>query len=219
MSINTLDRDTLLRQMAQMKERIKRLENTLQGQEVSGVKIKNINWDKGSGGTLRLGGENDTDGSLEVYDSFNQVKARLDKNGLAFSNNISSGASLGSYQFFQASPGGIISPTEETIEFVNDTEMLCFITTTAFGSSITAQPTFSGNGIITLEIDGGEKARVVRSFNEITGGFNSMALMSIQTISAGTSTLRFRAWCDTGNTAQLGFYYVTYGYVDIGAIL
>jgi len=215
--INTLDRDTLLRQMAQMKERIKRLEQTLQGQEVSGVKIKNINWDKGSGGTLRLGGENDVEGSLEVYDSFNQLKAKLNQDGLAFSNNVSGGGASASYQFFQASPGGIISPTEETIEFKNTTEMLCIITTTAFGSSITAQPTYSGNGIITLEIDSVERARVVRIMNEVTSNFNSMALMSLQTITAGSHTLRFRGWCDTGNTCQLGFYYVTYAYIDVGA--
>ena len=82
MAINTLDRDTLLRQMAQMKERIKRLEQTLQGQEVSGVKIKNINWDRGAGGTLRLGGENDIDGSIKVYDAFNEEKVSIDKNGI-----------------------------------------------------------------------------------------------------------------------------------------
>ena len=132
MALNTLDRDTLLRKMAQQDERIRRLEKTLQGQEISGVKIKNISWDRGSGGTLRLGGENDTDGSLEVYDSFNQLKARLNKNGLAFASNATGGAVSGAYQFFGASPGGTISPTEITITVNNTTEVFCHWVGTAF---------------------------------------------------------------------------------------
>jgi len=217
--INTLDRDTLLRQMAQMKERIKRLEQTLQGQEVSGVKIKNISWDKGSGGTLRLGGENDTDGSLEVYDSFNQLKARLNQNGLAFSSNATGGATDGSYQYFGASPGSTILPTEQTITVNNTTEVFCHWVGTAFLRSSTGAPTFSGYMIVMLNVDGVDKyGRVVRVANEITGGFNSLTYSKLITLAEGDHTLKFFAWCDTANTGEMGLYTSEVAYIDVGAV-
>lgn len=217
--INTLDRDTLLRQMAQMKERIKRLEQTLQGQEVSGVKIKNISWDKGTGGTLRLGGENDTDGSLEVYDSFNQLKARLNKNGLAFASNATGGATNGSYQYFGASPGSTILPTEITITVNNTTEVFCHWVGTAFLRSSTGAPTFSGNMIVQLNVDGvNQSGRVVRTANEVTGGFNSLTYSKLITLTTGDHTLKFVAWCDTGNTGEMGLYTSECAYIDVGAV-
>lgn len=217
--INTLDRDTLLRQMAQMKERIKRLEQTLQGQEVSGVKIKNISWDKGSGGTLRLGGENDTDGSLEVYDSFNQLKARLNKNGLAFASNATGGANSGVYQYFGASPGATILPTEQTITVFNTTEVFCHWVGTAFLRSSTGAPTFSGNMIVMLNVDGVDQyGRVVRAANEVTGGFNSMTYSKLITLAEGDHTLKFFAWCDTSDTGEMGLYTSEVAYIDVGAV-
>lgn len=217
--INTLDRDTLLRQMAQMKERIKRLEQTLQGQEVSGVKIKNISWDKGSGGTLRLGGENDTDGSLEVYDSFNQLKARLNKNGLAFASNATGGATDGSYQYFGASPGSTILPTEQTLTVYNTTEVFCHWVGTAFLRSSTGAGTFSGNMIVMLNVDGVDQyGRVVRGANEVTGGFNSLTYSKLITLAEGDHTLKFFAWCDTANTGEMGLYSSEVAYIDVGAV-
>ncbi len=219
MSINTLDRDTLLRQMARMREDIKKLQNTLQGQEVSGVKIKNLNWDKGSGGTLRLGGENDTDGSLEVYDSFGQLKARLNEKGLAFASNATGGATNGSYQYFGASPGSTILPTELTITVNNTTEVFCSWVGTAFLNSSTSQPTFSGNMIVQLNVDGvNQWGRVVRVANEITGGFNSFAYSKLISLAAGDHTLKFVAWCDTANTGQMGLYTSEVAYIDVGAV-
>lgn len=217
--INTLDRDTLLRQMAQMKERIKRLEQTLQGQEVSGVKIKNISWDKGSGGTLRLGGENDTDGSLEVYDSFNQLRARLNKNGLAFASNATGGANSGVYQYFGASPGATILPTEQTITVFNTTEVFCHWVGTAFLRSSTGAPTFSGNMIVMLNVDGVDQyGRVVRAANEVTGGFNSMTYSKLITLAEGDHILKFIAWCDTSDTGEMGLYTSEVAYIDVGAV-
>lgn len=216
--INTLDRDTLIRQMAQLKERVKKLENMLSGQEMSDAKIKNLSWNKGSGGTLRLGGVNDTDGSLEVYDAFNVVKARLNKNGLAFASNASGGGSSGVYQYFGASPGAVISPTQQTITFLNNTKVLSLMTATAFLRSSTAQPTFSGNIIAKLDIDGGESARVVRSATEATRDFNSLSLISLNQVTAGEHVFDFTGWCDTTNTGEMGIYFVTYAYIDVGAV-
>lgn len=80
--INTIEKASLVRQIGQLNDRIKRLERILQGQEISGVKIRDFSWDKGSGGTLRLGGENNTDGDLKIYDAFDQLRGVLNKDGL-----------------------------------------------------------------------------------------------------------------------------------------
>lgn len=224
MALNTLDRDTLLRKMAQQDERIKRLEKTLQGQEMSGVKIKNLSWDKGSGGTLRLGGENDTDGSLNVYDAFNVLKARLDKNGLAFASNAISGGSDGAYQYFGASPGGTISPTEQTLTLTNQTKVFCIWTGTVFIRSSTNTIPFSGNAIVQLNVDGsnvyGRNVRIgVNNGTYDSANFAPFTYFNLVTLDAGEHTLKFVAWCDTSNTGEMGVYSSQYAYIDVGAVL
>ena len=220
MSINTLDRDTLLRQMAQMNERIKKLENTLQGQEVSGVKIKNIKWDRGIGGTLRLGGENDIGGALELYNEFNELQAKLDVNGIAFKDNSSTEGFDSMYQFFGASPGSTVNDSEITFDLKFKTKMFCLFTGTMFGRSSTGQPTFSGNSIITMIIDGVPQVgpRVVRAFNEITAGFFPVVFADMIELEIGEHTLAFRIWTDTANTGETGLYTASSIYLEAGNI-
>lgn len=228
MAINTLDRDTLLRQMAQMKERIKRLEQTLQGQEVSGVKIKNISWDKGSGGTLRLGGENDTDGSLEVYDSFSQLKARFNKNGLAFSDNINHTSDAPSDALFTSSSEVDITDGVFNIELTSDTIILALFTGTGYIYRDSGASGFHGNGIVRMNIDGVQSSRAVigggiSDAGEASGAtaFAGMSCHQLVTLGAGSHEIKVTGACDSSGTSPAGFrlYVYDFSIIDLGTTL
>lgn len=175
MGINSLDRDTLLRQMAQMKERIKKLENTLQGQEISGVKIKNLRWDRGIGGNLRLGGENDIDGAVEVYDAFNEKKIDINKEGISIydgkftmydkngnitiddegivssTNFLNSVTSYGTTQTFTTTSYVDFTGSSRNITTTKNTMCLFSVVLPAYMSESVGN---TGDGVIFIDIDG-----------------------------------------------------------------
>ncbi len=226
MSINSLDRDTLLRQMAQMKDRIKRLENTLQGQEISGVKIKNLKWDRGAGGNLRLGGENDIDGSLEVYDSFNQLKALLNKNGLAFSDGSNNTAPTGpDFTVTSSTPTDI---TNASFNFTLTGAKLVLILFTGCGYIFkdSGVDDYYGNGIVRVVIDGVNSVRGVisggiESSGDDNGGFRGIAAHKLIELESGEHTIKAEAWVDSSGTSPAGFriYQYQFSVVDLGASL
>lgn len=100
--LNTLDADSLFRMMAQQSERLRKLENMLQGVPISTVKIADaaitnakianaaiddakivtLSWGKAQGGTAKLGGDANGNGILEVYDAAGNLKGVWDKDGL-----------------------------------------------------------------------------------------------------------------------------------------
>lgn len=218
MSINTLDRDTLLRQMAQMKERIKRLENTLQGQEVSGVKIKDLNWDKGAGGTLRLGGENDTDGSIKVYDAFNEEKVSIDKEGIEIYDGnftmydkngniiIDDEGIVSSTNFLNAVTSYGTTTTINSTSYVDLTNSSRTITTTrdtmcifslVFPASLNESVGNTGNTVTFIDIDG---VKVNSAAVFIFSGNNSRQTYGItyfKILGAGTHTAKVSSRFET----------------------
>lgn len=212
--INALDRDTLLRQMAQMKERIKRLENTLQGQEVSGVKIKNLNWDKGIGGTLRLGGENDTDGSIKVYDAFNEEKVSIDKEGIEIydgnftmydndgdiiiddegivssTNFLSTVTSYGTNQSFTTTSYVDLTNSSRTITTTRDTMCLFSLVLPAY---LVESIGNTGSGVIFIDIDG-VKSNSGAIFLFTGNTFRrTYGITYFKVLSAGTHTVKVSA--------------------------
>jgi len=90
--INTLDRDTLVRRMAQLQDRIARLEQFLSGVPVgtariadaaiTNAKIDSFTFDKGQGGTLTLGGNANINGVLSILDGSGVQKGYWDKDGI-----------------------------------------------------------------------------------------------------------------------------------------
>lgn len=88
MGLNTLDRDTIARELAQMRERMKKVEAMLQGAPISNAKIRNLTWDKAVGGTAKLGGSANGNGVLEVYDDTDDLKVTVDKDGIYIRDGV-----------------------------------------------------------------------------------------------------------------------------------
>lgn len=112
MGLNTLERDRLDRELARMKERIAAVERMLQGQPVGTVriedaaitnakigslavdtaniqdaaitdaKIDSFTFTKGQGGTLKLGGLDNTNGVFSLVDADDDEKIYMDKDGI-----------------------------------------------------------------------------------------------------------------------------------------
>lgn len=79
--LNTLDRDTMARQMGRLDERIRYLERLLQGQPIGTARIGNLSADKLTSGTLTI--KDGTDGAkLVVVDSMDNEIVTLDTNGI-----------------------------------------------------------------------------------------------------------------------------------------
>lgn len=136
--ISTLEKDNLLRVIARYGERIAKIESMLQGQQVGTVriadaaittakiqdlsvtnakikdlsvtnaKIVNLTWDKGQGGTLKLGGFNNVNGVLEIYNSSDDLKGTWDKDGITVLSGLITGATITSSLFRTASSGNRI---------------------------------------------------------------------------------------------------------------
>lgn len=101
MSLNTLERDDLLRQIAWLKARTDKIERMLKGEQVgtariadaaidtakikdaaiTNAKIDSLEWDKAQGGTATLGGIDNGDGILTVKDGNGVVKRIINKDG------------------------------------------------------------------------------------------------------------------------------------------
>ena len=92
MSLNTLERDDLLRRIAWLNAEVDKIKRMLKGEQVgtariadaaiTNAKIKDLTWDKAQGGTATLGGLNNTDGILSIRDNANVEKIVLDKDGI-----------------------------------------------------------------------------------------------------------------------------------------
>jgi hypothetical protein len=92
MSLNVLQRDDLLRQIARLRAEIDQVKRMLSGQPIgtariadaaiTNAKIKDLTWNKAQGGTATLGGEDNGDGILEVKDQADDVKVTIDKDGI-----------------------------------------------------------------------------------------------------------------------------------------
>lgn len=93
MSLNTLERDDLLRQIAWLKARTDKIERMLKGEQVGTAKIKDaaitnakidsLEWGKARGGTAILGGLDDVNGEMSIHDEDDIEKILLNKDGIA----------------------------------------------------------------------------------------------------------------------------------------
>lgn len=92
MSLNTLERDDLLRRIAWLNAEVDKIKRMLKGEQmgtariadaaITNAKISDLTWDKAQGGTATLGGLNNVDGVLSVLDNAGVEKVVLDKDGL-----------------------------------------------------------------------------------------------------------------------------------------
>lgn len=100
--LNTLERDDLLRRIAWLNAEIDKIKRMLSGQPIgtariadaaistakiedaaiTNAKIANLTWDKAQGGTATLGGEDNGDGMLELYDASGNLISGMDKDGI-----------------------------------------------------------------------------------------------------------------------------------------
>lgn len=91
MSLNTLERDDLLRRIAWLNAEVDNIKRMLKGEQVgtariadaaiTNAKIKDLTWDKAQGGTATLGGIDNGDGILTVKDGNGVVKRIINKDG------------------------------------------------------------------------------------------------------------------------------------------
>lgn len=79
--LNTLDRDSLLRQVSRLDQRIKVLERLLQGQPITSVRIADLSANKISTGILAI--KDGTDGAkIVVYDAMDNEIVTIDSSGI-----------------------------------------------------------------------------------------------------------------------------------------
>ncbi len=91
MSLNTLERDDLLRRIAWLNAEIDNIKRMLKGEPVgtariadaaiTNAKIASLTWDKAQGGTATLGGANNGNGILTIKDENDIVRQVIDKEG------------------------------------------------------------------------------------------------------------------------------------------
>lgn len=91
MSLNTLERDDLLRRIAWLNAEVDKIKRMLKGEQVgtariadaaiTNAKIKDLTWDKAQGGTATLGGVDNGDGILTIKDGSGNIVMISDKDG------------------------------------------------------------------------------------------------------------------------------------------
>ena len=91
MSLNTLERDDLLRRIAWLNAEVDKIKRMLKGEQVgtakiadaaiTNAKIKDLTWDKAQGGTATLGGIDNGDGILTIKDGNGNIVMISDKDG------------------------------------------------------------------------------------------------------------------------------------------
>lgn len=91
MSLNTLERDDLLRRIAWLNAEVDKIKRMLKGEQVgtariadaaiTNAKIVDLTWDKAQGGTATLGGVDNGNGILEVKDASGVVRRIINKDG------------------------------------------------------------------------------------------------------------------------------------------
>lgn len=83
--LNTLDRDTLVRMIAQQNDRIKKIEAYLAGVEIPKLRIADVSADKITTGVLTIK-DGTSAAKVSVRDGFNNEIVVLDSNGIAVNN-------------------------------------------------------------------------------------------------------------------------------------
>lgn len=106
MSLNTLERDDLLRRISWLNAEVDKIKRMLKGEQVgtariadaaistakiedaaiTNAKIANLTWDKAQGGTATLGGLDNGDGILNVKNAADEDIVILNKDGIAIKN-------------------------------------------------------------------------------------------------------------------------------------
>lgn len=96
MSLNTIERDDLLRRIAWLNAEVDKLKRMLSGQPIgtariadaaiTNAKIKDLTWDKAQGGTATLGGADNGDGVLYVKDGSDILRIVIDKDGFTWND-------------------------------------------------------------------------------------------------------------------------------------
>jgi len=91
MSLNTLERDDLLRRIAWLNAEVDKIKRMLKGEQVgtariadaaiTNAKINDLTWDKAQGGTATLGGVDNGDGILTIKDGSGNIVMISDKDG------------------------------------------------------------------------------------------------------------------------------------------
>ena len=91
MSLNTLERDDLLRRIAWLNAEVDKIKRMLKGEQVgtariadaaiTNAKIKDLTWDKAQGGTATLGGADNGDGVLTIKDGNDVIRRVINKDG------------------------------------------------------------------------------------------------------------------------------------------
>lgn len=96
MSLNTIERDDLLRRIAWLNTEVDKLKRLLSGQPIgtariadaaiTNAKIVTLTWDKAQGGTATLGGADNVDGILVIKDGSGITRQTMDKDGTTISD-------------------------------------------------------------------------------------------------------------------------------------
>lgn len=108
MSLNTLERDDLLRRIAWLNAEVDNIKRMLKGEQVgtariadaaiTNAKIKDLTWDKAQGGTATLGGLDDVNGVLEIRDADNVIRLKFTKDGMVYNDGTDDIAIFGQWE-------------------------------------------------------------------------------------------------------------------------
>lgn len=210
-------------------------------EDVESVNIKNITWNKAQGGTATLGGFNNINGYLSVYDSNGNEKVVLDENGLLIKSGkieiqndgdvvtMDSKGIISTSNFTKIGGGNstlnqsIGTTTETDVTGSNltlptlnrDTVVLIFATVTSY---LVEDASNKCNGFVSIYIDGLERveSRIQTFSGNIYG--RTGASHYILTLPSGTHTIKLGATVNalSGTTATMTVYGFQLSYTILG---
>jgi len=214
--------------------------NKIEDGVITNSKIKGISWDKGKGGTLELGGDNNKSGILSLKDEANSEKVRLDKDGMIINDgklvvkNADGNTTIDSYglvsstNFLTSNSASnslnqnitagdtVITGSQMTFTLERATNVLFLLSSNSW---LVESAGNTGNGFIWLSIDGVEVSTPSRliwfSANSIGKTFASHYLY--KNMPAGTHTIKLVGHVDVyEGSPKINIYNYNLTYIQLG---
>jgi len=245
MSLNTLEKDDLLRRIAWLNAEVDKIKRMLKGEQmgtariadaaITNAKISDLTWDKAQGGTAVLGGLNNVDGILSVLDNAGVEKVILDKDGVLIksgklvikndsevisidSKGIVSTANFVETDAVVSTPQNFSSSgdvTNATLTFTLGRTSTLLILLTADAYLVETPPASTLNATILFNVDG-TSANGIRMDSGNNQG-RTYSAYKIMNLGAGSHTIKLVAGIyPYGGTPYLTIAQSTLSYIILG---
>lgn len=212
-------------------------QRTIEPGSINNRHIHNLSWDKGQGGTLTLGGADNTNGILSVRDSSNDEKVLIDNTGIQIndgrlniydaSGNLSFDASgvvsatnfsggvtnRGGGQSFTSTSYVDVTDSTKTLVFTRSKFVLFFVQAVI---RLVESAGNTGTGVMFVDINGvaTNQGSIFMYSGSTQGGGTTKTLIYATTLGAGTHTVKLKAKMETiyagAPSFDLGEYWFTH---------